>query len=348
MKTSSSEGKVILRSITSFLQDYAPYVKTGSEHTLRNYATAIDQYLEWLEDKKNYTDSSISAECFETKMIEEWLIWLQTDKDQSKSTSNVRLASLRTFIRYLSKQNLKFRYLSEEARDVSRLKTPKRKIHGISRDGVKTLLSVISSDTVSGRRYLVMIMLLYSSAARLDEVLSLKVKDLFLDRSDPYMRVRGKGSKYRNIPILEDVKNILCLYLQSFHGDNPDDDAYVFYTKHKGQYEKMSQTAVRKALKKYAEKANEINTSCPINLHPHQLRHAKATHLLEDGLSDVIVAEFLGHSGLETIQDYIDVSIEQSRKSLNTLKDEQDRNLRKKWKKAERGNSIRIIAGTMK
>jgi site-specific recombinase XerD len=110
----------------------------------------------------------------------------------------------------------------------------------------------------------------------------------------------------------------------------------------------MSQTAVRKALKKYAEKANEINTSCPINLHPHQLRHAKATHLLEDGLSDVIVAEFLGHSGLETIQDYIDVSIEQSRKSLNTLKDEQDRNLRKKWKKAERGNSIRIIAGTMK
>ena len=52
--------------------------------------------------------------------------------------------------------------------------------------------------------------------------------------------------------------------------------------------------------------------------------------------------------GLETIQDYIDVSIEQSRKSLDTLKDEQDRNLRKKWKKAERGNSIRIIAGTMK
>ena len=142
--------------------------------------------------------------------------------------------------------------------------------------------------------------------------------------------------------------NILCLYLQSFYGGNPDDDAYVFYTNHKGKYEKMSQTAVRKALKKYGEKANEINSDCPADLHLHQLRHAKATHLLEDGLSDVIVAEFLGHSGLETIQDYIDVSIEQSRKSLNTLKDEQDRKLAKRWKKGEKNNSIRANAGTVK
>ena len=55
MKTSPSEGKMILKYISSFLKDYAPYVKTGSEHTLRNYTTALDQFLEWLEDEKKFS-----------------------------------------------------------------------------------------------------------------------------------------------------------------------------------------------------------------------------------------------------------------------------------------------------
>lgn len=347
MKTSSSEGKMILKYISSFLKDYAPYVKTGSEHTLRNYTTALDQFLEWLEDEKKFSTSNITSQCFETKMIEEWLTWLQNEKHQSKPTVNVRLASLRTFVRYLSKQDPKYRYLSEEVREVSRLKTPKRKIHGISKGAVKTLLSVISTSSLSGRRYLVLITLLYSCAARLDEILSLKMKDLFLEREDPFIRVLGKGSKCRNITILKNVKSILLLYIQSFHGDKPNPDAYLFFTNHKGKYEKMSQTAVRKILRSYAEKANEINPDCPRDLHPHQLRHAKATHLLEDGLNDFIVAEFLGHSNLETIKDYIDVSIEQKKEVMNILKSEQDKDATKKWK-TDKNCSIRIIAGTMK
>ena len=343
MKT-SNEGKMILRYISSFLQNYAPYMKTQSEHTLRNYTTALDQYLEWLEDKKGYDDVSINLSCFETKMIEEWMKWLLTEKKQSRASVNVRLSSLRTFLRYLSRQDPKYRYLSVEASDVQRLKTPKRKIHGIKRDGVKTLLSVIPTNTVSGRRYLILITLLYATAARINEVLSLKIKDLYLDRNEPFIRVFGKGSKYRNIPILKDTVKLLNVYIASFHGDKPDPEAYLFYTNHKGPYEKMSQTAVRKALSVYAKKAHELSDDCDDHLHPHQFRHAKLTHLLEDGLNEVVVAEFAGHSGLETIQDYVDVSIEQKRKQLDTLKDDYDKSVIKKWNL--KNNSIRTIAGT--
>lgn len=345
--TTSAEGKRILKFVSTFLQEYAPFVKTGSEHTIRGYKTALDQYLEWLEDCKKYSVSDITSQCFEARMIEDWLIWLQKEKKQSKSTVNVRLASIRTFIKYLAKQDPKYRYLAAEAADVSRVKAPKKKIHGMTKEAVKALLSVIPTNTVSGRRYLLMITLLYATAGRLDEILSLKISDLYLNEKNPFIRVLGKGSKWRNIPILESTKQFLQVYIQSFHGESPDPNAYLFFTKHKGMYEKMSQTAVRKMLRQYAEEAHKICSDCPTDLHPHQMRHSKATHLLGDGLSDVVVAEFLGHSGLHTIQDYVDVSMEQKRKSIDTLKDDHDRQTAKKWKDTDK-ISIRTVARTKK
>lgn len=343
--TTSAEGKKILKFISTFLQEYAPYVKAGSDHTIRGYRTALDQYLEWLEECMKYSASTITSQCFEARMVEEWLVWLQKTKKQSKATVNVRLASIRCFIKYLAKQDPKYRYLAAEAGDVSRVKAPKKKIHGMTKEAVKALLSAIPSDTVSGRRYLLLFTLLYATAARIDEILSVKICDLYLDGKNPFIRVLGKGSKWRSIPILASTKNFIQVYIQSFHGESPDPDAYLFFTNHKGKYTKMSQTAVRKMLRKYADAANKTCPDCPIDLHPHQMRHAKATHLLEDGLSEIVVAEFLGHSGLHTIQDYVDVSMEQKRKSIDALKDNNDRQITKKWKNTSK-NSIRTLAGT--
>ena len=195
--------------------------------------------------------------------------------------------------------------------------------------------------------YLPMIILLYGTAARIDEVLSIKMSDVSLRLEEPFVTLHGKGSKVRNITLLSKTVTLLSAYIQEFHGDTPDPDAYLFWTAHKGKYEKMSQTAVRNALKKYAEKANEICSDVPIEIHPHKLRHSKATHLLEDGFSDVQVAEYLGHSGLQTVHDYIDVSMNQKNDAFATLEDEKDKQLQKKWKAPENSKrSIRDVVGT--
>ncbi len=77
-------------------------------------------------------------------------------------------------------------------------------------------------------------------------------------------------------------------------------------------------------------------------LHGRRLRHASRNY--SSILNEVIVAEFAGHSGLETIQDYVDVSIEQKREQINTLKDEYDKSVVKKW--SSKDTNIRVIAGT--
>lgn len=343
MKT-SNEGKRILKYINRFLTDYAPYIRSCSDHTLRNYKTALDQYLEWLEDVQNIRVNTLTADSFHSEKIELWIAWLVNNKGQSKTTANVRLSSLRVFIHYLSRQDPKYRYLSLEAKEVRPLKTPKRKIHGISREAVKALLSVISTSTKTGKRYLILISLIYTTGARLDEVLSIQLDDIHLDNENPYIILLGKGSKYRNVPLVGNIVKMLSYYISSFHGNSSEGTNYLFYTSHKGKNQKISQTAVRKQLNKYAFEAHQICPQCPEKLHPHQLRHAKATHLLEDGMSDVQVAEFLGHTGLHTIQDYVDVNLDQKRKALDTLKDEYDYQQRKLWK--ENDNSLRSIAGT--
>ena len=344
MKTSSNEGKVILKYINSFLNEYAPAIRNCSDHTLRNYSTALDQYLEWLEDNQEIGINTLASKHFSSDYVELWTAWLVNDKGQAKTTANVRLSSLKSFIHYLSRQDPKYRYLTLDIKEARPLRTPKKKIHGVSRKAIKALLSVIPTSTKTGKRYLVLFSLLYVSGARIDEILSLRLRDIHLECDHPYILVLGKNTKYRSIPLVGNIIKLLSHYIQYFHSADQCKDVFLFYTNHKGKQHKMSQTAVRNQLIKYSLEANKICPECPPHLHPHQLRHAKATHLLDDGMSDVQVAEFLGHSGLHTIQDYVDVNLEQKRKALETLTSNDDRSTDKVWKDGK--HSMRIIAGT--
>ena len=95
--------------------------------------------------------------------------------------------------------------------------------------------------------------------------------------------------------------------------------------------EKLSQSAVRKMMKKYATACYEKCEDVPLDLHAHQFRHAKASHWLEDGMNIAQISFLLGHSQLETTMIYLDITTEQEAAALATLEDESDRNAVPKW-----------------
>ena len=99
----------------------------------------------------------------------------------------------------------------------------------------------------------------------------------------------------------------------------------------------MSQTAVSKRLKKHAKAAHEMCDEVPRDLHAHQLRHAKASHWLEDGMNIVQISFLLGHEQLQTTMVYLDITLEQELKALQTLEDENDKKVSKKWKSLKGG-----------
>jgi site-specific recombinase XerD len=254
-------------------------------------------------------------------------------RGSSQKTCNNRLASLRTFLKYLGSREIHLLYLSEDATRIPRKKEVRKIIKGMSKKAVQVLLSVPDLSTKAGRRDLTLMITIYSTAARMDEILSLKTKHLHLEAEKPNVTIIGKGSKIRTLYLLPKAVVHLKKYLKEFHGDTPSEEAYVFYSRNTGLHGKMSQTAVNKQLKKHAKTAHEMCDDVPLDLHAHQLRHAKASHWLEDGMNIVQISFLLGHEQLQTTMVYIDITTEQELKALTTLEDENDKKVSKKWKK---------------
>ena len=97
----------------------------------------------------------------------------------------------------------------------------------------------------------------------------------------------------------------------------------------------MTQPAMDKVLKKHAKAAHETCKDVPLRLHAHQLRHAKASHWLEDGMNIIQISFLLGHEQLQTTMIYLDITTEDKAMALATLEDENDKKVSPKWKKTD-------------
>lgn len=333
----TKEAVAIARHINIFLNEYAPMQKTRSEHTLKSYSCTLSLYLGFLETENGVRPQSLCAENFSVPTIEEWLIWLREHRTCSPSTCNNRLASLRAFLNYIGERDISFLHLSQAASRIQRRKELHRKVQGMSKKAVSVLLAAPNVYLKAGRRDATLMAVLYSTAARLNEALSMRVEQLHLDNKKPYVTLIGKGDKIRSLFLLPKTVTLLRNYLKEFHGDSPIPDSFVFYSRNVGPNGKMSQNAVNKQLRKYAQIARLTCGEVPEGLHAHQLRHAKASHWLEDGMNIVQISFLLGHVQLQTTMIYLDITMEHEEKALATLEDEKERSVPKKWRNANDG-----------
>ena len=332
MKPAHTEAVTIARHLHAFLQAYESAQKSHSPHTGKSYRDALTLYIGFLETEQAIRTDTLSGACFRRTLIEEWLQWLMLQRGCGPATCNNRLASLRAFLKYLGRMDLSLLYLFEDATRIPRKKAGRKPVRGMSKTAVQALLSAPDLSTKAGRRDLALMITLYSTAMRLDEILSLTLAQLHGDAEKPHVTIVGKGRKVRTLYLLPKAVAHLKKYLQEFHGATPPPTAYVFYSRNTGPQGKMSQTAVNKQLKKHARAAYAQCPEVPRDLHAHQLRHAKASHWLEDGMNIVQISFLLGHEQLQTTMVYLDITLEQELKALATLEDEEDRTVSKKWK----------------
>ena len=333
MKKASKESVTLARHVTAFLNEYVPSQKTDSMHTLRSYKNALTLYMVFLETKKRIRCEDFCGSCFSRENIEGWMMWLEDDRKCSNATCNNRLASLRTFLKYLGSHDPVYLHLYQEASDISRKKCVKKKVSGLSRKAVKTLLECPDPSTRSGKRDIAFLIMLYGTAARLDELLSMKLNQLHLSGETPYASIIGKGNKVRTLYLLPKTVAHLNRYIKEFHGNQPEPEAYLFYSRNTGIFGKLTQPAISKMLKKYAVRANKICPEVPLGLHAHQFRHAKASHWLEDGMNVVQISFLLGHEQLQTTMVYLDITTEEKAKALATLENENDKKVSPKWRR---------------
>lgn len=248
--------------------------------------------------------------------------WLEQTRKCSVSTRNQRLMAIKSFVKYAVLIDSTQMSFQAEVQKVPIKKGTKKIVDFLSENGLKTILSQPDTKKEREMRNQTIMILMYDAALRCQEVLDLKVGDIAINGSSPYIIVTGKGRKMRSVPIAEKTVEHLKRYLSTFHSQGQRDD-YLFYTIIHRERRQMSCDNVERFIKEYGRAARKKCRDLPENVHPHQLRHTRAIHLYRCGMPLSILSEFLGHSDTTTTQIYAYADTEMKRAAIKKAKGEE-------------------------
>ena len=264
-----------------------------SAHTLRNYASDLDQFTSYFTPPGGEPPD---VRCIDMLGLREWLGSLY-DRRLAAVSMRRKLAAVRSFYRYLVREGIvevnvaKLLHTPKAPMKLPAVQTPEQTNH---------LLDEVARNRMeraqAGRDSLIL-ELLYGSGLRAAELVSLSLEDI--DRSERWLRVRGKGGKERQVPYGGKAASALEAYLPERKAAAGEAALLV---NHRGK--RLSDRSVRNIVKFYA-----MQLTGDSSLHPHALRHAFATHLLSDGADLRSIQELLGHARLATTQKYTQVSL---------------------------------------
>jgi len=267
-----------------------------SKNTLNSYRFDLSIFVSWLAETKKIELLDVSE-----LEIQEFLAF---KFPTSKSRSISRLfATLRRFFRFLLREN---KIKEDPTLKIQTPKIPKSLPKSLSEDEVEGLLEAPDIKTDVGMRDRSMLELLYACGLRVSELVGIQLTEVIL--SDGVIRVTGKGSKTRLVPMGEEAVDWIKKYLVESRQNilNKQTSKFLFVTNRGGE---MTRQAFWYLIKKYALMAN---IDKPMS--PHILRHAFATHLINHGADLRVVQMLLGHSDISTTQIYTHVARERLKK----------------------------------
>lgn len=286
-----------------------------SGNTVKSYATTFTLLIRFFEEHKSIPVSRLSLDHLTADSIRQFLRTMEKERKSSISTRNQRLAAIRSFFKYIQSACPGRIAQSQQIRSLSRKRGDKiMTANHLTPDGIKTLLRQPSRGTPWGRRDGVLLLLLYDTGMRVQELVDLKPSNIRL-KAPAQVSVFGKGRRKRIVPILPETVGLLGDYMREWDLDKPNHQDATLFFNHRG--EPLSTNGVRYILRKYLQYSELALCDGKKRITPHTLRHSKAMHLLQSGSELPIIQFFLGHSELKTTMVYARTDIELTRAALS-------------------------------
>ena len=317
MNTNHPPAPLFFSMTYEFLQLYLPKQCGRSPHTVESYRDALSLFRRYLLNRLGISIAKFTfAEC--TRECVLGFMSYLSELKSAPGTRNQRLAALKSYLAFAADKDITLQSSELEVRRVPQCKVPKTEKPVIPEEAMAAILRQ-PPNTKMGLRDRTVMILLYDSAARLAEVLGLKLSDVALDGENPYIRVTGKGSKERIVPITTQTATHLSHYICVYHTkDRPQTDL-LFHTVIKGVPGMMSEGNVERFVREYARRAQFSCPSVPDRVHSHMFRRTRATQLYQDGVSMSLVSRLLGHTCLETTQMYARPSLKMLRDAIESV-----------------------------
>ncbi len=309
--------------LRNFLTEYLLVQRNFSPKTVRAYKQSLNLYRTYFHDVKGVHFKDMDFVCFTKPNVYDFLIWLREARGSAPQTQNLRLSAIKSFMRYCGEESaeLMAQYLSIASIHEFK-KQQKQRIEHLTPHQLKTLFRMPDVGLVKGRRDRFFLIFTYETGARLDEMINLKLGNIVRFEGYVTIRILGKGSKLRYVPLDPATVAHLDAYLKEFHSDSKNED-YLFFTLHDGKHTQMKPGTVDYMMKKYGSMAHEVDNTIPAELHCHMLRHSIAMAMLKKGIPISYIRDFLGHSSIETTSVYSHADDEMIASALAAIDHEQ-------------------------
>ncbi len=288
------------------INDYSVYLKLErslSDNSISSYCSDVEKLCNYLESDTNKTGvydlKRVDLEVLNAFITEE------NSKNLSKRSQSRIISALKSFFIFLEMENV-IEQSQAELLDSPRLNRYIPIVLSISE--VEKILDSIDLSLPEGHRNRAMIEVLYSCGLRATELISLKISDLFLE--DGFVRVTGKGSKQRLVPIGTPAIDAVKIYM-SLRKAAPvlKKDEDTLFLNRRGRH--LSREMLFIIVKNQAAIAGVDK-----DVSPHTFRHSFATHLVENGADLRAVQQMLGHESILTTEIYTHVNSEKWRESI--------------------------------
>ena len=271
-KQSKKSNKDLVLQFTNFLK----FKKGLSANTISAYESDITQFLEFTGE--NIINNDL-IELFITSEL----------NDKSDNSKIRKISSINQYIDWFNLDNKEYQIVIEKVS----LKKGSYLPETISVSDINRLINIYDHSNYMNSRNLTLIDFMYSTACRVSELCDVRISDL--DFEEDFVKLFGKGSKQRIVPIGSELKINLSKYLK-FRDELNTQEPYLFLSKNMNQ---LDRSAIFRIIKKSATLSDNA-----LSVHPHTLRHSAATHMLEAGCDLRTLQELLGHTSVSTTKIY--------------------------------------------
>jgi site-specific recombinase XerD len=298
-------------ALRAFLAEHLPATRGLSPCTIRSYRDAFVLLLRFLAARHAVAVVDIDLAHLAPEDVIAFLDHLESDRGNGVATRNARLAAVRSFARFLAMRSPEHVESCQRLLAIPVKRAGAREVEYLEEDEIEAMLHAIDRRTAEGRRDYALLLVMFNTGARVQEILDVRVTDLQLER--PFLvRLRGKGRKERVCPLWPETVDALRPVIEA--SDRDGGPSYLFRNRRR---ERLTRFGVRHILRRCAARASGTRRSLVRRrIHPHVIRHTTAVHLLRSGVDVVTIRDWLGHASVETTNRYAVVDLDAKRRAL--------------------------------
>ncbi len=305
-------GQLFFCRNNDFLTVYIPKQQNGAQNTASTYKCGMKTFRAYVNDTMGiHTNKFKFSDCTYDFLLD-YRNYLHDVKHMAESTCNNKLAAIKSYMNYAAARDVSLQQFAFVIDKVPFYREPKKQQPIIENTDSLAAVLAMPRNTHKGLRDKLMMSILYDSAIRVEELVTIRIRDITLGDGFVKFKILGKGNKERISVLDEKTAALVRQYLTEFHPYmNPND--YLIYTTIKGNRGPMTIRNVQKTVKKYADQARKEH-ELPPKVSPHTLRRTRGTMLYRDGVPLEAISRMLGHASTQTTRDHYTVpSLEQMR-----------------------------------